>query len=354
MKAFLAVLTTVMGAAAGGTVMSSFTGTHTSSTFLVSADPSTLSIVQGNSMSTIITVTSINGFIGTVALSVYYPNGGSFTSTFVPTSVNVAANSVAKSTLTISLGPTASLGNFTVDILATSGKKVSATSIMVDVRSNQDFIVSVQPSTINNVPGSTDQATVSVTSMNGFTGTVQLQATVPFGYITVTGGQGSVTLQAGQTITSSLTVSTSTLTALGNYSIVITGTSGILSSSATVTLVVSDPVVINESLVMTGYSFNSNTNMTLNIQNTGSTSVTLQSYSVLDSSGDSWTYTYSNNAPVIASGGTASVYIVIGMGCNGCAYTGITGLFNQFTSGQTYTVTLTTMASHQFSWAVTR
>jgi hypothetical protein len=291
-----------------------------------------------------------------VALSVYYPNGGNSLGTiFTPTSVNVPANSIGHSSLSITASPNVAVGNYTVDIVGTSSKKVSVTSIIVNVMSDKGFTISVQPSSISNVAGSTNQATVSVTSMNGYNGTVNLEATIPFGYITVTGGQNPIVLQPGQTVTSSFAISTDLLTPLGTYYITITGIDkDHMSSSTIVTLDVVDPVIDIESLTMVSYSFNSDTNMTLTVQNTGSSSITLQFYTVRDSSGDTWTYTYNGNAPVIVAGSTVSVYIVIGMGCNGCTYTGITGLFNQYNTGQSYTVTLTTMAGHQFAWVVNR
>jgi hypothetical protein len=354
MKAVMAVITAVMGAAAGGTVINSFTNTATSAGFLLYADPSTLSIVQGSSMVSSITVTSFNGFSGTVALSVHYPNGAPITSSFNPSNVNVPANGNVKSTLTLQASASGQLGNYTIDVIGTSQKKIAATLMIFTVLSDKTFVINVDSSTINTVPGSTSQVTVSVSSMNGFNGTVSLEATVPFGYITVTGGQSPIVLQPSQTITSSLTISTSSMTPLGTYYVTVTGISGMTSNSATVTLVVTDPVVDTESLAMISYTFNSNTNMTLTIQNTGTGTVTVQSYEVRDSSGDTWTFTYNTNAPVIAPGAIVSIFIVIGMGCNGCTYTGITGLFNQFSAGQSYTVTLMTMANHQFAWVVNR
>ncbi len=355
LKALLAVITAAFGAVAGGTMINSMNNgnARTTASFLVTTDPSTLSISQGHSANTTVIVTSINGYSGTVALSVYYVNGGSLSSSFTPVNVNVPSGGTAKSILTIVTASTVQVGNYTVAVIGTTQqqKKNAASILTVHVLSSRDFVITTQPSTVSNVPGTSNAVTVIVTSLNGYNGTINLQATVPFGYITVTGGQTPLSLQAGQVAMSSLTIKTSIDTPLGTYYITVTGITGGVSHSAIITLVV-DPIIV-ESLAMVGYGFNSGTNMTLTVQNTGTTSVTLQSYSVRDASGDIWSFSWING-PVIAPGSTVSVYIIIGLGCNGCAYTGIIGLFTQFSLGQSYTVTLTTMANHQFSFVVNR
>jgi hypothetical protein len=77
---------------------------------------------------------------------------------------------------------------------------------------------------------------VTVSAIDGFTGSVTLSVTgLPAGTTNnfnpqpITGGSGS----------STLTITTSTATPTGTYSLTITGTSGSLSHSAGVTLIVS-------------------------------------------------------------------------------------------------------------------
>jgi VCBS repeat-containing protein len=352
-KAILAVVTAAFGTVGGVSMLNSYNNNDAGNgRFILSTNPAVLSIGQGRSANTTVTVTSLNGYTGTVALSVF--NGGLFTSSFTPVRVSVPANGSTKSMLTISAPSTTQVGDYTIAVVGMSQRRSAnaVTILILHVSSDRDFTITVDPLMVTNTPGNTNAVTVTVTSLNGYNGTIALQATVPFGYITLTGGQNTLVLLPGQTVTSTFTIMTSSQTAFGTYSIMVTGSSGGVSHSATVTLVVSDPVFV-EMLVFLNYVFPSNTNLTMTIKNTGNATVTLQSYSVRDATGDTWSFAWANG-PVIAPGATVTVSVVIGIGCIGCTYSGIFGLFTQFVPGQSYTVTLTTKGNHQFSSVVNR
>src|SRR5207245_9181592 len=121
-------------------------------------------------------------------------------------------------------------------------------------------------------------------------------------------------------------------------------------------LTVVDPIIpppVIESLKLNGYQFINGASLSLVLLNAGNASVTLQSYTVQDSSGNTWTL--SNLAgPTIISNDVAAMSILIGANCPGCVYGGIHGLFFQFNVGQLYTVILTTTRSNQLSFTVTR
>src|SRR5207245_3571296 len=113
------------------------------------------------------------------------------------------------------------------------------------------------------------------------------------------------------------------------------------------------PPPVIESINLHGYQFINGTSLSLVLLNAGNTSVTVQSYTVQDSSGNTWTL--SNLAgPTIIPNDVATMSILIGANCPGCVYGGIPGLFFQFNVGQSYTVILTTTRSNQFSFTVTR
>jgi len=57
---------------------------------------------------------------------------------------------------------------------------------------------------------------------------------------------------------------------------------------------------------------------------------------------------------MIIPNGFGTAIILIGANCPGCVYGGIPGLFFQFTVGQSWTVTVTTIRNSQFSFTVTR
>ena len=102
-----------------------------------------------------------------------------------------------------------------------------------------DFAVTAAPSSASTTPGGSAGYTVTVTPLDGFTGDVSLsltglsasQASWSFAPATIAGGSGS----------SQLTLTTAATLAPGSYPLTITGTSGALVHTASVTLVVAVP-----------------------------------------------------------------------------------------------------------------
>jgi len=202
--------------------------------FTLSATPASQSVVAGNSISYTATVNPTNGFNGTVSLSVSGLPAGA-TGTFNPTSVSGSGSS----TLTISTSTSTTPGTYTLTISGASGSLSNSTTVTLIVTAPPDFAISATPSSQNILPGGSASYTASVSPLNGYTGTVSFTAsglpagaTVSFNPLSVTGGSGL----------STVTVSTASTTAAGNYTIIITGTdsSASLTHSATVTLVVTD------------------------------------------------------------------------------------------------------------------
>ncbi len=358
LKGLLMVLTAAVGTVAGGTMLSSYVSDGKAGpSFLLTVNPSTLSLEQNASLTSTVNVISVRGFSGTVSLSLFFTDS-KLPASLSPGSVNVPVNGTAKSTVTVTA--TNTIGSFNVVIvgIASSHGKTNyaSTELSVQVVSNQDFTITSSPSSIVNTFGSSNTTTITVTSLNGYTGTVSLTVTAPFGYITVMGSENPLILSAGGTASSALNITTSLSTNPGTYNITVTGTAGSRTHSTVISLTVIDPIVpppIIESLKLTGYQFINGTSLSLVLQNTGTTSVTIQSYVVRDSSGNTWSL--SNFAgPVMTPNGFGTPIILIGANCPGCVYGGIPGLFFQFTIGQSYTVILTTTRNTQFSFTVTR
>ncbi len=358
LKGLLMVLTAAVGTVAGGTMLSSYVnGGKAGPSFVLTMNPSTMSLDQGASLTSKVSIISVNGFSGTVSLSLFFA-GSKLPATLNPTSVTVPINGTAKSTLTVTASSNVGTYNIVVIGIATShGKTTYASSeLSVQIVSNQDFAITSSPSSITNNFGTSNITTITVTSLNGYTGTVSLTFTAPFGYITLTGSQNPLTLSSGGAASTTLNITTSLITKLGAYNITVTGTAGSRTHSTTISLTVIDPILpppVIESLKLTGSQFVNGTTLSLILQNTGNTSVTLQSYTVRDSSGDSWTLSNLAGLTIVPNGfGTA--VILIGANCPGCVYGGIPGLFFQFNVGQSYTVVVTTTRNNQFSFSATR
>jgi hypothetical protein len=90
--------------------------------FSISASPASLTIQQGSSGTSTITITSINGFNQPVQLSVSgVPSG--VTATLSPQQVTPPAGGSIISTLTVSVGTTATPGSYTLTVTGTNGTR---------------------------------------------------------------------------------------------------------------------------------------------------------------------------------------------------------------------------------------
>jgi len=107
-----------------------------------------------------------------------------------------------------------------------------------------DFSITPNPTSLTLAPSSSGTTSITLTSTNGFSGTLTLSATVSPSGPQVSLNPTSVSLSAGGSVPSTLTVSTvssgyySTPVAQGNYAVNITASSGSLVHSTSVPLTV--------------------------------------------------------------------------------------------------------------------
>jgi methionine-rich copper-binding protein CopC len=189
--------------------------------FTLSATPNTLSVVQGSSGTSTITVTDVSGFTGSVNLSVTstLPNGVTPTFGTNPTT--------GSSVLTLAASATATTGTVTVTITGTSGSLTATTNISLTVTPTPNFTLSASPSTLSVAQGGNGTSTITVNPTNSFTGSVTLAASgLPTG-VTATFGTNPTTGNSVLTLAASATATTGTAT------VTITGTSGSLPAQTT-------------------------------------------------------------------------------------------------------------------------
>ena len=205
--------------------------------FTLSASPASLTVTQGSSGNSTITVTPSGGFTGSVNLSASgLPSGVTATFGTNPTT--------STSVVTLAASSTATTGTFTVTITGTSGTLTHTTTISLTVKAvtSPNFSLSASPSSVTVVQGNSGHTTISVTPSGGFTGSVSLSASgLPSG---VTAGFGT----NPTTSTSVLSFTASATATTGTATVTITGTSGALSHSTTVTLTVNSASTGNFSL----------------------------------------------------------------------------------------------------------
>jgi polygalacturonase/uncharacterized membrane protein len=286
--------------------------------FALSATPSSATLTQGGSTTYTATVTPISGFSGQVALSV----------TGLPTGTNGSFNPASitgsgSSTLTISTSSATPAGSYPLTITGASGSLTHNTSVtlVVQAATAPDFTLSASPSSQMVTQGSSTAYTVSVAAVGGFSGTVSFSASgLPSGAVasfnpSSVNGSGSSTLG----------INTAASTPLGTYSVTATGTSGALSHSATVTLVVQASGAINVTAVSpangaSGIAADTPLRLTFSVVPTLGRSGMIRIFNaasgvavdMLDMSAASFSNTYGTQVlhytPVIISGNTAAIY----------------------------------------------
>jgi hypothetical protein len=198
--------------------------------FSLSASPASLSVNQGSSGSSTITVTDSGGFTGSVSLAASgLPAGVTASFGTNPTT--------STSTVTFTVSSTATPGTSTVTITGTSGSLSHTTTVnltVVNPAAAPDFTISVSPTSLAVRRGTTGHYTVTITAVNGFAGTVNLSVSGQGSRVTPTFSPTSVSGSGSST----LSVRVSSRATTGNRALTITGTSGSLSHAAGATLTI--------------------------------------------------------------------------------------------------------------------
>jgi kumamolisin len=201
--------------------------------FTLSDSPSSLTITQGNSGTSTITVTDLNGFSGSVTLA----------ASGLPSGVTAAFGTnptTGTSVLTLTASSTATTGSSTVTITGTSGSLTATTTLALTVNSSAtpNFSVSASPSSVTVTQGTSGTSTITVTSTGGFNSATTLSATgLPSG-VTAAFSTNPVTPPANGSATSVLTLTASASATVGTATVTITGTSGSTTHSTTISLTV--------------------------------------------------------------------------------------------------------------------
>jgi subtilisin family serine protease len=207
----------------------------TSPDFALSASPTSATVAAGATASFSVTVGSLNGFTGDVALSLGgLPSSGA-TWTFTPSTVSGGAGTAQ---LDVQTSTTLAPGSYQLSIGGTSGSQTHRVAVSLEVTGPPDFTIAASPGSATTAAGSSATFAVTVGSQFGFAGNVALslsgltssQASWSFSPASLTG--------AG---TATLTVSTSSSLAPATYSLTISGTGGSLVHSTSVGLVVTPP-----------------------------------------------------------------------------------------------------------------
>jgi len=201
--------------------------------FSLTASPPSQTVVRPGSTTYTVTATPLNNFSGTVNLTVSgCPSNA--TCTLNPTSLTLPPT--GNSTVTVQTTSTTPTGTYTLTITGTSGSLTHSTTVQLIVTA-PDFSISASPSSRSVKRGGSTTYTPTVTALNGFAGTVNLSVSGCPSLATCTFNPTSVSLPPSPT-NSTLTVSTAKKTPTGTFTLTITGTSGPLQHSTSVSLTV--------------------------------------------------------------------------------------------------------------------
>jgi hypothetical protein len=209
--------------------------------YTLSASPSSLTVTQGSSGSSTITVTPSGGFTGSVSLSTSaLPSGVTASFGTNPTT--------GSSVVTFTASSTATTGTSSITITGTSGTLSHTTSISLTINATAtpNFSLSASPSSLSVTQGSSGNSTITVTPSGGFTGSVTLSnSALPSG-VTASFGTNPTTSTSVLTFTASSTATTGTST------ITITGVSGTLSHTTTISLTINPTGGGSTNLIVNG------------------------------------------------------------------------------------------------------
>ena len=194
--------------------------------FALAATPTSQTVSVGGQVTYAVAVSALNGFAGSVLLS----------TSSLPLGVSFSPDPTAStSTLLLNALSNTAPGTYTFTITGTSGSLSHTITATVIVTTAPSFSLSATPVTATVAPGAQASYSVAISPVNGFAGSVNFSVTgLPSGVTP------SFSPNPSSTATT-LTIPTLASTPPGTYGLTITGTSGALTRTATVNLVLSAP-----------------------------------------------------------------------------------------------------------------
>ncbi len=204
--------------------------------FTISVAPVSVTVRQGQSSPTTVTVTRSGSFTGAVTLAIESAPTG-VTGAFTPTSIPAGSTTA---TLTISASSAATPGNAVLTVRGTSSSLPERTALYaVSLTLTADpgsFTIAASPTPLSIEQRLSGAATVSVVRVAPFAGAVSLALEgLPSG-VTATPSPASIAIGATST---ALTLSVSEAVAAGNYPITVRGTAtGVPEATTALTLTV--------------------------------------------------------------------------------------------------------------------
>ena len=193
--------------------------------FTLKPSAATLSIAQSASGTDTITVTDVSPFTGSVTLAALgLPTGVTAAFATNPTT--------STSVLTLTVASTAAAATTTIAITGTSGSLTATTTVALTVTAAASFTIKPSAAALSIAQSASGTDTITVTDVNGFTGSVTLAASgLPTGVTAAFATNPA-------TSTSVLTLTASSTATAGAATVTITGTSRTLTATTTIALTI--------------------------------------------------------------------------------------------------------------------
>jgi hypothetical protein len=208
--------------------------------FAVVASPESRTLAIGGSTTFAMTVTRQHGFTGTVALSAQGAPRGVTVATAPGSLALGAAVTSASATVTVVAGTTASPGTYTLTLTGKSGSVTGAAQVRLTIPPpppSRALTLTAVPASAVLVPGNTAGYTIGI-ARTGVAGAVALAVTgLPGGAV------AAFSAEPATGASSVLSVRTTGATPEGRFPLTVTGRSGTVLATTTVTLVVERPGV---------------------------------------------------------------------------------------------------------------
>src|SRR5690348_952930 len=200
--------------------------------FSLSSNPSSQTVTAGTNASYTITANALNGYSGTVSLSVGSSCPAGLTCAFGSASISAGSST----TLTISgTGSVTTASTFTITVTGTASGLTHTTTASLTVNPAANFSLSGSPSSQTVTAGAGTSYSVTITPSGGFSGSVTLSVSgLP------SGATGTFSPNPA-TSSSTLNITTTSSTPAGTSTLTLTGTSGTLTHTTTVSLTVNAP-----------------------------------------------------------------------------------------------------------------
>jgi hypothetical protein len=336
-----------------GSVFGSMLGLGPKGDFSLTSNSNSVVVQQGYTGTVSLTIASLNHFSGDVSIAATITTSAN--APVVKTSqssVKLTPDATASISVSVATTSSTTLGNYNITVQGKTATLSHSITVSAKITSpppppTPDFDLSSNPYSLTTIQGGSLSATLTISSILGYSGNVALTAAIfPSGINTpkVSLNLTSLGLPAGGVNSTNYFVNAFNSTA-GSYVIIISGISGSLTHTLQVSLLL-NPVSGHESLNLEFFTFNSPTMATLNLRNTGTVTTSLVSYFVTDAGGDKYTLT-SWNGPTMSPNQLGTATILIGASCSGCV---LSGSPFTFTAGNTYTITVITRYNNQFAY----